>query len=113
MFSEIVQLNKLYKTNDFSRIQPKVHKDQLIYILEEKVPKKQPKMAVKLEKAPENLNFDFEELLLEFEISRDEFEKSCSEMNQDKTPDFQHDRTKECQKYGPLSFMSLCIQIVQ
>ena len=40
MFAEIGQLNRLYKTNDFSMIKPRVYQDRLIYMVEKIKPEK-------------------------------------------------------------------------
>ena len=32
MFAEIIQLNKLYKTNKFAQIKAKLYKDKLIFL---------------------------------------------------------------------------------
>ena len=50
MLAEIVQLNKVFKGNDFTYIRPRMHQDRLIYVLEAPSGKQAPKIANSLQR---------------------------------------------------------------
>lgn len=35
MFAEIIMLNKMFKTNDFTSIKPKLHKERIVFVMDE------------------------------------------------------------------------------
>ena len=35
MFAEIIQLNKMFKTNDFTRIKPKLHNSRVVFVIDQ------------------------------------------------------------------------------
>ena len=71
MFAEIIQLNKIYKTNCFTNIKPSVYQDAVIYNVHSNEGKKAaPKLACTMHRV-EEAEFDTKGILSYFGVSFD------------------------------------------
>ena len=119
MLAEIVQLNKVFKCNHYTYIRPKMHDDRLIYVLEQAVPKKMPKLATKLTKLAEGEAKPadkVENLLTFFHMDPALANTSIKTINHDLSStkiNFNDLLRQECMSFSTLSFMQQCIEVAQ